>query len=915
MFTRAARPFVGRRQELREIDEVVAAARRGSPGIVRVRGAAGMGKTSLIARAVDAATHVDLLTAAGDPAEAALPYGVVDQLTAGLPAAVLDRYPFAALGRSAGTDPTVVGADLLAALGALPGEDPVLLVVDDLQWADDLSVRALVFVLRRLRHDRVAVVLGARSPEPGVPDDPRWDRVLTGLQGARDLTLTGLAPAELSDLAVALGRPFGATGTAVRLHDRTHGHPLYARTLIEDLPADALAATTVDVLPAPHSLAAVVLVRLSRAAAPARDLVVAASVLGDVCALADAAALADLVEPGVVPAAGPGLADALDDALATGLVEDRGPGRLGFVHPVLRAAVYGDQPPARRRALHQAAARRTVGRAALTHRIAAAAGPDPELAADLERFADAVPAGTPAVDVADLLRVAASLSLEPDEAERRLFRAVTVLLADGEIGRATTLGPELAATRPGAVRDGLLGRLALLRGHVATAGSLLASAVADGDPATRAVAAADLALLAVLAGRPAEAVDRAGACFADPAAGSLARAPAGLALVLGLVALGRTPDAHAALDHASGPPGARTPLHGDVLVLRGILAAVAERDAEAVAALSEGLGLARAGAPLRTWTAAAGYLAVVRDRTGETDGLDAVELAVASARDGGQVFAEHLLRGQAAAMHAVRGHVDAAREHLAVRSETSSWWGARLADSTAAALLGLVDEDAAAMLRALDPVLDPPVRDLADAVGALAPRVLQVEAFLLLGAQEDARRALDELDVLLADRPPGHATVDAARLRAQLAEAVGDRAAARRTLEDALRAAPTTTPLATARLETALGRRLVADGERRAGVDLLRTARDRLRALGAAPFLAVCEDLLHAAGLTPADEESLGLTAHEEAVVAQVVRGLTNREAARELFVSPRTVAYHLSNVYAKLGVTTRSELRERIGR
>ena len=76
----------------------------------------------------------------------------------------------------------------------------------------------------------------------------------------------------------------------------------------------------------------------------------------------------------------------------------------------------------------------------------------------------------------------------------------------------------------------------------------------------------------------------------------------------------------------------------------------------------------------------------------------------------------------------------------------------------------------------------------------------------------------------------------------------------------------------------------------------------------------VC-DLLHAAGLTPADDESLGLTAHEEAVVAQVVRGLTNREAARELFVSPRTVAYHLSNVYAKLGVTTRSELRERVAR
>jgi DNA-binding CsgD family transcriptional regulator len=97
-------------------------------------------------------------------------------------------------------------------------------------------------------------------------------------------------------------------------------------------------------------------------------------------------------------------------------------------------------------------------------------------------------------------------------------------------------------------------------------------------------------------------------------------------------------------------------------------------------------------------------------------------------------------------------------------------------------------------------------------------------------------------------------------------------------------------------------------------VDVLRTARDRLRGVSAVPFLARTERLLHDAGLTPAaGEEALGLTAHEEAVVALVVRGLSNREVGRDLFVTPRTVAYHLSNVYAKLGVTSRRELRERL--
>jgi DNA-binding CsgD family transcriptional regulator len=117
-------------------------------------------------------------------------------------------------------------------------------------------------------------------------------------------------------------------------------------------------------------------------------------------------------------------------------------------------------------------------------------------------------------------------------------------------------------------------------------------------------------------------------------------------------------------------------------------------------------------------------------------------------------------------------------------------------------------------------------------------------------------------------------------------------------------------PLARARLETEIGRRLLASGERRAGVDLLRGARDTLARLGAAPWRARCEELLHDAGLTPTPTDgALGLTPHEEAVVALVARGLTNREVGRDLYITPRTVAYHLSNVYAKLGVTSRREL------
>src|SRR5436853_176722 len=141
------RAFVGRRAELAAIEDTVAAARRGEPGLVWIPGAAGMGKSALLASAIGRVGPLDLLTATGDEAV-----------------------------------------------------------------------------------------------------DPRWERLLGTVHGARRLPLSGLAPAELSELAAVLGRPLGSTGAAERLWARTRGHPLHARTLLEELAPEVLAATTTDVL-------------------------------------------------------------------------------------------------------------------------------------------------------------------------------------------------------------------------------------------------------------------------------------------------------------------------------------------------------------------------------------------------------------------------------------------------------------------------------------------------------------------------------------------------------------------------------------------------------------------------------------------------------------------------------------------
>ena len=210
---------------------------------------------------------------------------------------------------------------------------------------------------------------------------------------------------------------------------------------------------------------------------------------------------------------------------------------------------------------------------------------------------------------------------------------------------------------------------------------------------------------------------------------------------------------------------------------------------------------------------------------------------------------------------------------------------------------------------------DPAVRDPVDGVGVLAWRALHVEALLGLGRVDEAEDALVELEQRVAGGPPGWSAVEAARLRCEIAEARATPAAVRRAYERAMTLAEQVpAELSRARLEIAYARHLLAAGERRPAVDLLRTAHGRLERLGAAPFLDRCDELLRAAGLHPPTAGgALELTPQELAVARLVAEGRTNQEAGAALFVTGRTVAYHLSNIYAKLGVSSRRQLAARL--
>ncbi|MCE3550901.1 AAA family ATPase [Pseudonocardia sp. RS11V-5] len=895
--------FVGRREELRVLAAEFDRARSGQARVVWLTGEAGIGKTSVLHRFRDRSGAGTVLWVGADEAEAGLPYGLLQQLLADVPAELVADLPLLGTGPAPGADPVDVGAALLEVLGALQAAGPVLIVVDDAQWADELSVRALVFVVRRLRRDQILLVAGVRAEDT---PSPAWGRILAQEPLLRRLALSGLDADEVGALSVALGGPELPPAAAVRLRDHTEGHPMHVRALVEEIPPADLLDLAVT-LPAPRSFGSLVLVRVAALSRPAQEVVLAAAVLGVRAALSDVAALAGVPDP---------LA-ALGEAVGAGALQEVPAGvrpDVVFRHPLIRAAVYADLPPERRHRLHAAAAGRLGGAAALEHRIAAAVGPDPELAAELQKLGEAERATRRWRDSAAHLLAAADLSPSHRERSARLVGAMESMLAGGDLGAGLRAEPEVRAAEPSPGRSRVLGRLAALTGRFAVAREELTAAVdrSGPDPGRRA-AAAHLALVSLIEGDTARAVASAEEALALDGAADVA-STARFVLVVALAAEGRHDDARAVLD--AGPSG---PESVEARALRGILA-LWTGDAAGAARILSGVVDDRAQhLPMQGRLLALGYLAEAHYRTGDwQEATVEAELAISLARDAGVVMGSGVVRAIAAYVAAGRGDRDAARAHsdaAAGVAQALPWWGGRAYAALAAATLAQAEHDHAAVLEALRPFDDPALSRLLDNVGPVGWRVLHTEALLGLGREREADAALRALEARVADRPAGWSGVEAARLRGLREELRPDRAAAehayRRGLETAGGVAAA---LSRARLEVALGRLLLTGPERRPAVDLLRTAHDRLARLGAAPFLAECDDMLRSAGLhPPSPGDALGLTPQELAVARSVAAGRTNRETGAALFITGRTVAFHLSNIYAKLGLSSRRELAARL--
>jgi DNA-binding CsgD family transcriptional regulator len=896
----------GREPELGVVAGLVEGVRNRG-GVLLVRGEAGIGKSSLLAAATEQATAhgIQVLSAVGVQSEARLPFGGLHQLlhpilgqAEGLPARQRGALQ-AVFGMSDEVAPELflIGLAALELIGDTAASSPVLLIVEDAQWLDDPSCAVLAFVARRLEAARTVMLIAIRDGYESPFDDA----------GLPELRLQGLDPTTAGALL-----DVHAPGLEPVLRERilleAAGNPLALVELPVGLPLDELGKGAL--FPSPLPLTA----RLELAfATQASELPPATRTLLLVAAVDDGGDLDEVLSATQV-LEGAGVAvDAVAPAVAAQLVEIEGRD-LRFRHPLVRSSLYQAASVSQRQAAHAALSEVLFGQPdrQVWHRAAATLGLDERVASALDEAADrAGRRGAVAIAITALER-AAELSERPALRGNRLVRAAELEFELGRRARAVRL-VRAAEALDLASEDWL--RLSWLRDAYEASiwsgpvkvGSFIESAermTMDGR--------ADLALKLLLT--------IALTCYwANPDDRTRELVVAGTER---LAVADDSPDVTAILALAAPVQTATVVLErirrfslktgGDpaaMLLIGEAASAVGdfERSTACVSGASAGLraqgrlGLLAQALQIHAFNAF--YLGTWQQ------GCTAADEAGRLARETGRRLWATAADLSRATLDAVRGNEESA-EALAAKAEAVlvHVGGGMLAlvqqARGIADLAGGRHADAYEQLRRIfdptDVAYHPYIRCWL--IGELA------EAAAHSGQQADVRVLLEELERLAADT--GFPFLQGALAYARPLLAGDDEA--EKLFQAGLMSDLATWPFLRARLLLAYGtwlRRHRRVAESRVP---LRAAREVFDALGAIPWGERARRELRASGVTSRrriPETRDQLTPQELQIARMAAEGLSNREIGQRLYISHRTVAYHLGRIFPKLGVTSRSQL------
>jgi len=910
--------FVGRSAEIARITEVITRVQAGEPWLVAIEGDPGIGKTSLVRHCLAQAVDLKVLTARAGPAETDLDLGIVDQLlrAAGgtaspvLAEAVLAEAVLAEAG-TGGTAPPVssfaAGARLLETVGGQQSAGAVAIVIDDLQWADRMSVEALTFTLRRLSMDPVLAVVIYRGTGDRLDETAR--RLLVSVENQLRISLDGLAVEDVAAMAAELKAESLDDEAVQWLYNHTGGHALYLRTVLsEGFDFDPRSPGRAAL---PASLTAAIGDHLRVLPPGTREILEVLAVINRRMPLAQLGQAAETGSPSA----------AIEPAVASGLV-DWWPAEptcpVEIRHPLVRDAIYSGITLTRRRVLHARAALLVSESASWEHRVAALDRPDEGLAVELERLAKREAAAGQLALAATHLRWASDISPSQGDGERRLLTAALYLTLVDE-SQSLLLRQAVEAAAPSPLRGCALGTMAFAAGQLGEAEARFSEALAqaqatpDGRP-----------LAAVIANRLAGTYTLLGdgekvQSFARWALDTGCLDAAATSQTRALVAIGASQvvgqrAALAELAHLDPDPARVAPVDVDALSFRGVFRLLAGDLGQAVGDLTASLRMARNGAVLTLGLRTYFYLALAQYLSGAWDDvLLTAEQGFSATEIRSRRFELPLLHLAAGCVPAGRGATEEAERHARQAEEIAAsldYGQERVYAAMARALVGQASGDYLGMADALVPWLDDAALDGRSRVYAVLWRPLLAEGLIGSGQAEQAAVVLEQLRA--SSGQVSYVRSALAWLDGWLAEQQGDLEEARQSYDRGEDAAAQS-PVFTARLLLAHGRLLRRTGNRKEAVERLRRANQLYTELRAAPFLARTEEELAACHLPApraAKQSVFSLTSRETEVAHLVGKGLSNPEVAAELFISRKAVEYHLGNIYAKCGLQGRQELR-----
>ncbi|MEU4291737.1 AAA family ATPase [Kribbella sp. NPDC026596] len=902
----------GRVSECEVLTNLVRSAQDGHSQVLVLRGEAGIGKTALLHFLLDHATDCRVSRAAGVESEMELAFASLHQLCAPflnrldeLPAPQNDALA-TTFGLRPGNPPDgfVLGLAVLTLLSNVAEDQPLVCVIDDAQWLDHASAQTLEFVARRLRAERIAMVFAVRTTD----QQPK----LTGLP---ELVLPGLATRDATALldSAMVGRLDDRVRNQVLAE--SHGNPLALLELPRQLSSTELTFGPAGDTNLVSRLEDGFLRQLDVLPQESRRLflLAAAEPVGDVDLLRRAAQRLGI---------GHVATQAADSA---GLLELRH--RVEFRHPLVRSAVYRAADVQERRIAHQALAEvtdpdRDPDRRAW-HRARAVAGPDESVAAELEQSADRAQRRGGLAAAAAFLEAAATLTPDPAHRARRSLTAAQAKAASGAFEDALTL---LATAQAGPLDEAEDARVQLQYAqisHYSHHGNKAMPMLLDAarrleatDPKLARETYLDALAAAMFAGRLASGPDTGMQQVAEamrrvelPAA---ATKPDRLLQDIAVLYTDGYPAAAPDLLDVVGAFG-RDELTMDEAVRFAWLAACAATDLWDDA--NWGVLTRRHLDAIRNIGALSVLPVALNSRI--IYDLYSGDLAEAESLVAEADWVAEVTGGENAmipygdvSLKAVRGHASLAEAQftkilndIALRGEgvglnMVSWFRAIMFNG-----LSRYDEALdAAWTGAASPLeLGPPKWALAELVEAgvrsgntdeAADALEQLSSFARASGTEAALGVLAGRNALLRTGPAAEDCYQ----------------------EESERLGTTTLRVEHARAQLRYGEWLLREDRRKDARVQLRTAYETLSALGIEGFAERARKELASTGETVLKrtiEAPVTLTTQEAHIARLVADGLTNPEIGAILFISARTVEWHLRKVFAKLGVTTRRQLRQ----